>query len=62
MAPRLAEAVVAHEYGIAAVMGTGTATSRITSGQTVTVDVLAGRSAVSGLRPSRCIEPASTKR
>jgi pyruvate,water dikinase len=30
--------IVAREYGIPAVMGTGSATQRITSGQEITVD------------------------
>jgi pyruvate,water dikinase len=34
--------IVAREYGIPAVMGTGVATRRIQSGQTVTVDGAAG--------------------
>jgi pyruvate,water dikinase len=36
-------AVVAREYGIPAVLGTGVATRRITSGQTITVDGDTGR-------------------
>jgi len=35
--------IVAREYGVPAVLGTGTATARIRSGQTVTVDGSAGR-------------------
>ena len=35
--------IVAREYGIPAVLGTGVATRRITSGQTITVDGDAGR-------------------
>ena len=35
--------IVAREYGIPAVLGTGVATRRITSGQIVTVDGDAGR-------------------
>jgi pyruvate,water dikinase len=35
--------IVAREYGIPAVMGTGVATKRIPSGQVVTVDGGAGR-------------------
>jgi pyruvate,water dikinase len=34
--------IVAREYGIPAVLGTGVATRRITSGQTITVDGSAG--------------------
>jgi phosphoenolpyruvate-protein kinase (PTS system EI component) len=34
--------IVAREYGIPAVMGTGVATKRIQSGQTITVDGTAG--------------------
>jgi pyruvate,water dikinase len=34
--------IVAREYGIPAVMGTGVATRRIHSGQTITVDESAG--------------------
>jgi pyruvate,water dikinase len=34
--------IVAREYGIPAVLGTGVATQRIQSGQVVTVDGLAG--------------------
>ena len=35
--------IVAREYGIPAVMGTGSATQRIVDGQTITVDGVAGR-------------------
>ena len=35
--------IVAREYGIPAVMGTGSATQHIVDGQTITVDGVAGR-------------------
>ena len=35
--------IVAREYGIPAVLGTGSATRRISSGQTITVDGSAGK-------------------
>jgi rifampicin phosphotransferase len=40
--------IVAREYGIPAVMGTGVATKRIHSGQTITVDGSAGEVTLSG--------------
>jgi pyruvate,water dikinase len=42
--------IVAREYGIPAVIGTGVATRRISSGQVVTVDGDVGQVTVSDLR------------
>jgi pyruvate,water dikinase len=44
--------IVAREYGIPAVMGTGVATRRIRSGQTITVDGTSGMVTLSGSGPA----------
>jgi pyruvate,water dikinase len=43
--------IVAREYGIPAVMGTGNATQRIASGQEITVDGAAGTVTLIGDHP-----------
>jgi pyruvate,water dikinase len=53
--------IVAREYGIPAVLGTGVATRRIPSGQTITVDGDAGRVILTESDPES-EEPASTER
>ena len=51
--------IVAREFGIPAVLGTGVATRRITSGQTITVDGDAGRVILTGSDPGS-EEPAAS--
>jgi pyruvate,water dikinase len=51
--------IVAREYGIPAVMGTGIATRRINNGQTITVDGSQGLVFLDGAQPEAQDTPTS---
>lgn len=52
--------IVAREYGIPAVLGTGSATRQITSGQTITVDGAQGT--IQLQTNGKALHPASAKK